>query len=90
MIDTLQAARAFKEAGFTESQADAAVQTMKQAVEGNLVTKADLPVETQELRIEMETLRTEIQSLRADVYRHSWVMGAGVVGVTVGLLKLLS
>lgn len=104
VIDTLKAARAFREAGFTEAQADAVAHTLKQSVEGNLVTKADLDVAMQELRSEIRTelqalrtemrvesqvLRTEIQSLRADVYRQLWVMGAGIVGVTVTLIKLL-
>ena len=48
---------------------------MKHVVEGDLVTKADL--------------RAEIQSLRADIYRQFWVMGSGIVGVTVALLKLI-
>ncbi len=74
--------------------------TLKQSVEGDLVTKADLAVATQELRAEIQALRTEvqvetqflrteIQSFRADVYRQLWVMAAGIVGVTVTLIKLL-
>ena len=100
VIDTLKAARAFRKAGFTEAQADAVAHTLKQSVEGGLVTKIDLGVTTQELRtelqalrtemqVESQVLRTEIQSLRADVYRQLWVMGAGIVGVTVTLIKLL-
>ena len=96
MIDTLQAARAFREAGFTEAQADAVLQMIRLAVEGDLVTKADLRVESQAVRTEFQAVRTEIQevrteiqSLRADVYRQLWVMAAGIVGVTVTLVKLL-
>lgn len=100
VIDTLKAARAFRKAGFTEAQADAVAHTLKQSVEGCLVTKVDLGVTTQELRtelqalraemqVESQVLRTEIQSLRADVYRQLWVMAAGIVGVTVTLIKLL-
>ena len=74
--------------------------TLKQSVERELVTKTDLGVTTQELRtelharptemqVESQVLRTEIQSLRADVYRQLWVMGAGLVGVTVTRIKLL-
>lgn len=51
MIDTLRAGRAFREAGFTEAQADA-VPTLKQSVEGELVTKGSLGVATQEYRTE--------------------------------------
>lgn len=89
VIDTLQAARTFREAGFTEAQAEAFLQTMKLAVEGDLVTKADLRLTKADLRGEIQTVRTEVQSLRADIYRHLWVMGAGIVGMTVALVKLL-
>ena len=41
------------------------------------------------MQVESPVLRTEIQSLRADVYRQLWVMAAGIVGVTVTLIKLL-
>ena len=51
VIDTLRAGRAFREAGFTEAQADA-VPTLKQSVEGELVTKGSLGVATQEYRTE--------------------------------------
>ncbi len=89
VIDTLQAARAFRGAGFTEAQADVVLRTMKQAVEGDLVTKADLQVARADLRSEVQAVRTEVQTLRADLYRHLWVMAAGIVGMTVALTKLL-
>ncbi len=89
VIDTLQAARTFREVGFTEAQAEAFLQTMKLAVEGDLVTKADLRVTEADLRGEIQTVRTEVQSLRADIYRHLWMMAAGIVGMTVALVKLL-
>lgn len=89
VIDTLQAARAFRKAGFTEAQAEAVLQMMKLAVEGDLVTKGDFRVESQAVRTEFQTVRTEIQSLRADIYRQLWIMAAGIVGMTVALIKLL-
>lgn len=89
MIDTLQAARAFREAGFNEAQADAVLQMIRLAVEGDLVTKADFRVESQAVRTEFQAVRTEIQSLRADIYRQLWIMAAGIVGMTVALIKLL-
>jgi len=89
VIDTLQAARAFRKAGFTEAQAEAVLQTMKLVVDGDLVTKADLRVAKADLRAEIQTVRTEVQSLRGDIYRHLWIMAAGIVGTTVALIKLL-
>lgn len=56
-----KAARAFRDAGFCGAQADAVAHTLKQSVEGELVTKAELGVATQELRTERQTLRTEMQ-----------------------------
>lgn len=89
VIDTLQAARAFRGAGFTEAQADVVLRTMKQAVEGDLATKVDLQVTKADLRSEIQAVRTEVQTLRGDLYRHLWVMAAGIVGMTVALIKLL-
>lgn len=54
VIDTLQAARAFRKASFREAQAEAVLQMMKLAVEGDLVTKADF-------RVESEVVRTEFR-----------------------------
>ena len=56
VIDTLRAAGAFREAGFTEARADAVAHTLKRSVEGQLVKKADRGVTTQELRAEIEAL----------------------------------
>ena len=44
------------------------------------------------LRAEMQSqiagVRTEIANLEARLFRHLWVMGAGIVGATFTLLKL--
>lgn len=89
VIDTLQAARSFRKAGFTEAQAEAVLQMMRPAAEGDLVTKGDFRVESQAVRTEFQAVRTEIQSLRAGIYRQLWIMAAGIVGMTVALIKLL-
>ncbi len=64
-------------------------QTLKQSVEGELVTKADSDVTMQGLRTEMRALRAEIRSLRADIRRRLWVVAAVVVAANVTLIKLL-
>ena len=64
---------------------------------GEQVTKADLePLATKEfVRAEISGVDTRLAGLRADVanlearlFRHLWVMAAGIVGATFTLLKL--
>ena len=108
MLDTLKAAKALKQAGFDDAQAEAVVATVGEAV-GEHVTKTDLePLATKaelaELRSEMAGLRatmqtemadlrsetkTEIAGLRADLYRALWLQAAGIIGLTVAILRFL-
>ncbi len=64
---------------------------------GEQVTKADLePLATKEfVRAEISGVDTRLAGLRAEVanlearlFRHLWVMAAGIVGATFTLLKL--
>ena len=103
-FDTYAAVKRLREAGVEERQAEAFVTTVGDAI-GEQVTKADLePLATAaavaELRGAMQSeiagFRSEMANLRADVanefkglYRHLWVMAAGIVGVTVTLVKLI-
>lgn len=41
------------------------------------------------LKTEIATVRTEIATLKADFYKQFWIMGAGIVAVTVTLIKVL-
>ncbi len=77
-FDTHKAVKALKEAGFDDPQAEAVVATVGDAMGENVATKADL--QALELRMvgKFETL-----------YKHLWFMAAGIVGVTVTLVKLL-
>ena len=79
-----------------DTQAETLVDIMSRAL-GNPVTKADLePLATKELvRAEIagvETkiagVRTEIANLEARLFRHLWMMAAGIVGAIFTLLKL--
>ena len=81
-FDTLATANALKEAGFEETQAAAIVDALRHAVTEEVATKADLG----EIRAE---LKTDLSELRADLYRALWLQAAGIIGLTVALLKIL-
>lgn len=81
-FDTLATANALKEAGFEETQAAAIVDALRHAVTEEVATKANLS----ELRSE---LKTDLGELRADLYRALWMQAAGIIGLTVALLKIL-
>ncbi len=104
VFDTLKATKALKQAGFDEVQAEAVVATVGDAIGGSVATKADLEKTAGELRADMQKmeagLRADMQKmeagLRADVtaefrnlYRHMWIMAAGIIGLNVTLMKLL-
>ncbi len=81
-FDTLATANALKEAGFEETQAAAIVDALRHAVTEEVATKANLS----ELRTE---LKTDLSELRTDLYRALWMQAAGIIGLTVALLKIL-
>lgn len=64
-----------KEAGFEEAQAEAVVSALGEAMGEDVATK--------------EHVSAEIAALEARLYRHLWLMAAGIVGVTVTLVKLI-
>lgn len=81
-FDTLKAAKALKEAGFGEAQAEAVVAAVGGAMGENVATKADL--------VALEAaLKADLAALEARFYRHLWIMAAGIVSVTVTLVKLI-
>ena len=81
-FDTLATANALKEAGFEEVQAVAIVDALRRAVTEEVATKAN----QSELRAE---LKADLSELRADLYRALWMQAAGIIGLTVALLKIL-
>ena len=86
-FDTLKAVKALRNAGFDEAQAEAVVETVGDAMVGNVASKSDLQqtearllTETADLRSE---LKTEISALKADLYKQTLAHGVGIVAVTV-------
>ncbi len=82
-FDTYKAVKALREAGADEALAEAVVATVGDAIGGNVATKADLA----EVKAE---LKADLAEMEARLLRHLWVMAAGIVGLTVALVKLTS
>ena len=72
-FDTLDAMRRLEQAGMERAQAEAAVETMREA-QSELATKADLAALESRLLL-------ALAELRADLYRALWIQGAGIVAI---------
>ena len=82
-FDTLATVNALKEAGFEDVQAVAIVVVLRHAVvTEEITTKADLS----KLRAELKADNAEAW---ADRYRALGRQAAGIIGLTVALLKIL-
>lgn len=87
---TFDTHKAVKEAGADERLAEAVVATVGHAMGENVATKADVAATRSDLAAEIAAVRSDIAALEARLYRHLWIMAAGIVGLTVALVKLLS
>jgi hypothetical protein len=76
--DTLKFAKRLTDAGLSQAAAEAIVEGLSDADLSELATKSDIA-----------DVKAAISDLRADIYGRLWVMGAGIVGLTVALIKLL-
>ena len=72
-FDTLDAMRRLEQAGMERAQAEATVETMREA-QSELATKADLAALESRLLV-------ALAELRADLYRALWIQGAGIVAI---------
>ena len=72
------------EAGASEAKAKAAAGAIPLAEQ--LATKEDIAV----LKEDIAVLKEDIAALEVRLYRHLRVMAAGIVGLTVTLVKLLA
>ena len=72
-FDTLNAMRRLEEAGMDRAQAEATVETMRDA-HAELATKSDLAALESRLLV-------ALAELRADLYRALWIQGAGIVAI---------
>ena len=81
-FDTHAAVKRLQEVGVDERQAEVFVATVGSALGENVATKEHITAAIAELRAE---IANEFKGL----YRHLWLMAAGIVGVTVALVKLI-
>ena len=79
-FDTLDAMRRLEQAGMERAQAEATVETIREA-QSELATKADLSDLRSELAAVESRLLVAIAELRADLYRALWIQGAGLVAI---------
>lgn len=89
-FDTLKAAKALRAAGFDDAQAEAVIDTVGDAVSGNVATKADLQELRTEMKADLQDLELRLTHQFESLYKHLWAMSAGIVTVVVALTKLLS
>ena len=75
MFDTLAAAKALREAGFEDRQAEGVAGVVRNGRDG-LATKADIAM----LRAELDT---GLAAVRADLYRALWIQTGTIAGIIV-------
>ena len=83
-FDTLDATRRLEKAGMERTQAEATVETIRDA-QAELATKADLRSDLAALEY---SLRSALSELRADLYRALWIQGAGIVAITCAFIAI--
>ncbi len=66
-FDTLKATKLLKASGFEETQAEAVVATVRDAIAENVATKADVTEASNELKLEIAGVRTEIANARTEL-----------------------
>ena len=65
-FDTHKAVTALKQAGFEEAQAEAVVNTMGEALGGNVATKADLTEVRAALETDVAAVKADLEQLRTE------------------------
>ena len=99
-FDTHRAVKVLCEAGAAEPPAEAFVETIGDALIGNVATKADFAESEArvlskiadvraELKTDISLVRAEIGDSAGRLYRRWWLMAAGIAGLTAALVKLL-
>ena len=86
-FDTLDAMRRLENAGMERAQAEATVETIREA-QSELATKSDLAALESRLHSALAGLRTDMAELRADLYRALWIQGAGIVTIICAFIAI--
>ena len=86
MFDTLAAAKALREAGFEDRQAEGVAGVVRSGRDG-LATKADIAMLRAELDTGLAAVRAELDTglaaVRADLYRALWIQTGTIAGIIV-------
>ena len=85
-FDTHEAVKALTEVSFSEAQAESVISTVRNALGGDLATKADLQRVKSELEAKIES---EIQSLQLRLTMRLGGLMIAVSGLVVALIKFL-
>ncbi len=102
-FDTLKVSRNLKAAGFAEAQADAIIDTVAEAFNETVATKADitevkteiaevkadLKADIAEVKAEIINLETRMDARLARLESAAWKAGLFLVGGVAALIKLL-
>ena len=95
-FDTHKAVKALREAGADEPLAEAVVVTTGDALGENVATKADLAALKADLteveaalKADLAEVKVNLAEMETRLYRHLWMMAAGIVGLTVSLTVAL-
>jgi hypothetical protein len=99
-IDTLKYARRLTDAGMDPRHAEAIVLGLSEADTSELATKTDVGAVKSELKSDIAELKSDIAAvkaelksdiaaLKAEMFRFMYLQAAGIVGLTVALIKLL-
>ena len=89
-FDVLAAAHRLEEAGMNRRQAEAVIETARDAAAaGEPATRADLAATAADLKTDTAKLRAEMAELRAEILK--WMIGAGGVyaGLIIAAVKLI-
>ena len=93
-FDTYKAVTALKQVGFEEAQAEAVVNTMGEALGGNVATKADLTEVRAVLEADVAAVKADLEQLRtetkADLAAVQAKLEADIAGVKTDIEQLRS
>ena len=84
IFDTLKASRKLKAAGIDEAHAEAIVQSVAEAFDDSVATKADLKIEIGAVRVDIEKLEA---SVKGDIKLLKWMIGVVLACVAFPILK---
>lgn len=91
VFDTLKASRKLKAAGIDQAHAEAIVQSMAEAFEDTVATKADIVSVRADLKTEIAAVRSDIEKLEAsvkgDIKLLKWMIGVVLACVAFPILK---